>query len=205
MHFIHHPSSTRVSSVGISCCEQIWLWFRRERCALEEQSGKCARPKSATRERAGWSADRDKYHKSPSYYFGAFSARASCCGGGKWEAHQNGHSHLSPRTGVSPKYCRQRERELSCAGGNQFLQLRSIFNYSSAHQLYCTHWRAHRSKKSPTRCAHTVLLMSRICFHFFLLPRLQIVVDESGNPEYNFWLKSNCLLAFEWLGFILSH
>jgi hypothetical protein len=34
-------------------------------------------------------------------------------------------------------------------------------------------------------------------FSFFLLPRLQIVVDESGNPEYNFWLKSNCLLAFE--------
>jgi hypothetical protein len=54
---------------------------------------------------------------------------------------------------------------------------------------------AHRSKKSPTRCAHT-MLMSRICFHF-LPPSLQIVVDESGNPEYKFWLQSNCLLAFE--------
>jgi hypothetical protein len=93
---------------------------------------------------------------------------------------------------------RERERELSCAGGNQFLQLRSIFNYSSAHQLYCTHWRAHRSKKSPTRCAHTVLLMSRICFHFFccrgcrlLLTKVAILNTISGSSPTACWHLSD--------------
>lgn len=104
--------------------------------------------------------------------------------------------------GVLPKYCRARAVNVlaasnfcSCA---QFLIILPPTNYIALIG-------AHRSKKSAARCAHNSIADESYLFSSFLLPSLQIVVDESGNPVYNFWLQSNCLLAFEWLGFILSH
>lgn len=94
--------------------------------------------------------------------------------------------------GVLPKYCRESRQR---AGGNQFLQLRSIFNYSSAHQLYCTHWRTPKQKvvRAQRYCWWVVFVFVFFCRQAcrLLLTKVAILCTISGCSPTACWHLSD--------------